>query len=76
MFDIDREDFSPLLYHSLFGGLLIDRRGLYPLPPLIFTSHSFKDHLDMSNDQAANGQQHRKKGEDTLKGFVPACIIN
>lgn len=61
---------------SAFVGLLINRCVPRPLPLLTFTPHSLKEHSDMSNDQAANGQQQRKRGEDTLKGFVSACIIN
>lgn len=61
---------------SAFVNSLIDRRVPRPLPPLTFTPHSLKEHSDMSNDRSANGQQQRKRVEDTLKGFVSACIIN
>lgn len=72
----DEADLSPRLYGSLLGSVMINRPGPGPLPPLVFTPHSLKERLDMSNDRAANGQQQRKKGEDTLKGLVLACIIN
>lgn len=53
------------LYGSLHWSILINGESPAPPPLLAFTPHGLKEHSDMSNDQAANGQQQRKRGERT-----------